>query len=254
MAGKREKVLFLDIDEVFTTSGKPGERKIVPKAVEKLRKAKEIGYTKFEFITARSGKWALKGIVPHLKRLGLLGSSEIYCENGLYKIVGGKFELVPEAEKFKQYRQRVAMTISVEIKKRGIDAANASAKAEKVVQVRFEPNTPEAADALKQACTDVVARLKREGKIPLTVYAQGTTSGVNIFPRTVSKGSTARAIERRIFAQTGRKVSGKAFGDQPVDKEMSRSGVKWRYVKGVEDFMRAMDNLTFRRPVKRRRR
>jgi len=255
MAGKREKVLFLDIDEVFTTAGKPQERRVVEESVARLVKARDTaGYTRFAFITARSGKWVLKEFYPFLQKHGLAGSSTIHCENGLYEIVNGKFELSPEAQAFMPIRQLIAREIEAEIAGRGVQAANASENAGKIVQVRFEPRTAEDAEALRLAVSAAIARLKETGRIPKAIRADITKSGVNIFPN-IDKGTTARMVERRILSETGRKVRGKAIGDRPEEDGLMARGrhVKWRGVRGFEEFNRLMDNLTYRRPAKRRR-
>src|SRR3989338_4321753 len=96
----RERVLFLDIDGVFTTEGKPEERKVLDSTVEMLVKAREAGYAKFVFITARAAPWVQKEFLPRIEKFGLMHSSEFYCENGLYRIMpGGKISYAPEAAK-----------------------------------------------------------------------------------------------------------------------------------------------------------
>ncbi|MBN2066852.1 MAG: hypothetical protein JW744_00095, partial [Candidatus Diapherotrites archaeon] len=192
--GKREKTLFLDIDEVFTTSGKPDERKTVDSAVERLVKAREVGYTRFAFITARSGNWVLREFVPHLEKHSLLRNSTIHCENGLYEIVNGKFSLLPEAQEFLKVRERVTKAILQEARKQKVGAIDAAQKMEKFVQARVEPKRMEDMEKLGKTCSEVIGKLAKQGKIPKTVGIDATKSGINIFPRNITKGTTARAI------------------------------------------------------------
>jgi len=71
---KRQKVFFLDIDGVLTTAGKPEERQIVDEAIAMLAKARELGYTRFVFITARAAPWTNKNLVPLLQKYNLSGA------------------------------------------------------------------------------------------------------------------------------------------------------------------------------------
>ncbi len=149
---KREKVMLLDIDEVFTTGGKPEERRVVEEAVAALKKAVVAkGYTRLAFVTGRSDPWVISNFVPFLKKYDLLGMSEIHCENGLYEIVGNKIIYARESQKFLPFREKIANAIGAKINERGIMAVNATAKAGKRIQVRFEPLDKDSANALRLA-------------------------------------------------------------------------------------------------------
>ena len=225
---KRQKVFFLDIDGVLTTAGKPEERQIVDEAIAMLAKARELGYTRFVFITARAAPWTNKNLVPLLQKYNLSGASEIHCENGLYEVRGEKIILTPEAERFAKYKELLAKEIEAEITKREISAINKTKGAGKLVQVRFEPTNPEAASALQKACEDVVEGLKKQGKLPRDIKALETKSGTNIFPYTVNKGATAVRIEQRLRGTGARpiRVVGKAIGDDPKEDKAMAFGRK----------------------------
>jgi hydroxymethylpyrimidine pyrophosphatase-like HAD family hydrolase len=256
--GKRERVLFLDIDGVFTTEGKPEERRVLDSTVQMLVKAREAGYTKFVFITARAAPWVQKEFLPKIEKFGLMPSSEFHCENGLYRIMpGGKIAYAPEAAGFLGVKKTVETAIETEIKAMGINASNATEKAGKLVQVRFVPNSAEAAKPLGEAIAKVINRLKLERLIPRDVEGVITKSGVNIFPYSVNKGSTARRIVSRWQAGTGNpRVRIKAIGDVPIEdglmKDVPGAHGKFRMVENAGQFMHLMTNLTISRDAARR--
>jgi len=237
---KRTKVLFLDIDEVFTTSGKASERRVRPETVMRLTALRASGYDKLAFITARSGNWVMEEFMPYVKKAGLMGVSTFQCENGLYEIANGKFVLSREAEAFAPYRKIIAKAVDAELKAKGVKGSNASEKAGKVVQVRYTPDDKAHAKALGEACQIAVNKLKKAGKISAVIEAEITKSGVNIYPRTMNKGVAARQMEARIQQQTGRKIRGKAIGDKPLEDGLMASGkrIKWRGVNNADEFMK----------------
>src|SRR3989344_1899659 len=254
----RERVLFLDIDGVFTTEGKPEERKVLDSTVEMLVKAREAGYAKFVFITARAAPWVQKEFLPRIEKFGLMHSSEFYCENWLYRIMpGGKISYAPEAAGFLGVKKIVEQAVEAEIKARGINASNATEKAGKLVQVRFVPNSPEAAKPLGEAVKEAINQLKAMGKIPRDVEGVITKSGVNIFPYSVNKGSTSRRIVSRWQQGTGKpRVRVKAIGDVPTEdglmKDVPGAHGKFRMVENAGQFMHLMRNLALSRDAARR--
>ncbi len=257
---KREKVMFLDIDEVFTTSGKAEERKVVDEAVAALKNAVVAkGYTRLAFVTARSDPWVILNFVPFLKKYDLSGMSEIHCENGLYEIVGDKIIYARESQKFLPFREKIANAIEAKIKELNIRAVNATAKAGKRIQVRFEPLDESAKTELPKLCEAVVEGMKRAGKIPKDIKALGTKSGVNIFPYTVNKGKTARDIKLkwRGIGKGKIRFSGFGIGDQAEDMLMASTrikGLKTKYqrikgvkVNNVDEFIKFMSRLSSKR-------
>lgn len=247
------KTLFLDIDQVLTTSGKPEERRIVPEAIQSLRRAVDhLGYKRLVFITARAQPWVAANVIPAVREAGLLVQSEFHGENGLYEIhPEGHITHTPEAEKFLKARQHLTLAVEAALRERGVPFENASAKTGKLVQVRFVPKEGANLASFNSAIVETVSHLQSQGAVPHDVRVVATKSGANIGPHSVDKGTTARRVIYRMEKQSGAatRVRGKAFGDDPKEDRLMAWGkkVKWIPVEDVRGFLRKMESLQARR-------
>ena len=242
---KIKKVLFLDIDEVFTTSGSRKERELVDEAVFALNKVKKQGYSPFVFITARSGRWVLSDFIPLLKKYNLLGDSVFFCEDGAYEIKNKKFILTGVVKQFTSKKKLIRKNIQKEIEKQRIEAEDVTEKLGKVVQVRFEPKekTKENINKVAKLCKKVLNKLKKQERISHKIKTHPTNSGVNIFPDSISKKNAAKIVARRLKKE-GYKVQGIAIGDKPKDLKMAEAADKFKpkRVLGYKEFLKYLQN------------
>lgn len=238
------KVLFLDIGGVLTDLLPPEKRKVKDEAMDMLVKAKEKGYEIFVFITARSGPWVLENLVPKLKKNKLFRNSIIYCENGAYRLENGKIVLSGHAKAFLKIRSKLEKLIKKELKHRGVDAIDATKKARKIVQIRFIPSKDTTLEKLARTCEAIVKSLNDKGIIP-NIKAEKTRHGVNIYPKSITKGGAAKDAEKLIAKRYGEEIVGDAFGDIiAIDKEMAwKSNIQWHHVEGLKLFIRKMAQL-----------
>ncbi len=237
------KVLFLDIGGVLTDLLPPEKRKVKDEAMDMLVKAKEKGYEIFVFITARSAPWVLRNLVPKLKKWNLFQNSIIYCENGAYRIEGEKLIFSKEAKSFLKIRKKLEKLVEEKLKQKGINATNASEKSEKIVQIRFVPSKNTSLDELAKACEEILESIKDVDTS--NIKAEKTRHGVNIYPKSITKGDAAKDAEKLIAKRYGEEIVGDAFGDIiAIDKEMAwKSNIQWHHVEGLKLFIRKMAQL-----------
>jgi len=240
------KVLFVDISGTVTDRTNAAGRKVDPEAIRLLAEyAKARGVHRVFFITALPAKTLLRGnenVLPFLRQNGIDGISEIWCENGAYKLEGGRPVMSPEANAFLKERKSIAGVLDAELSRRQKKAENASGSAGYLVQLRYDltANAPNRRKYGRLA--GALNKTLEMAGLDARVRAHTSYTGVFVRPTAIDKGR--RAFQLRWGLQEGRarppRITGKAFGDARSDRTMAGGNIKFVKVDGTEHFKRLL--------------